>query len=160
MTDACHTCELVQGRDAGAAPPWDAIVRYRHWDVVHAFGTSLEGWLVLVLRRHAAAVADLTDAEAAELGPLIKAVSAALAGAVGCEKTYVAQFAEAEGHRHVHVHVIPRQPDQDPGLKGPRIFSRLGVADEDAVPVERMDEIALAVRRLLAEHPPVGVATA
>jgi diadenosine tetraphosphate (Ap4A) HIT family hydrolase len=154
----CHTCELVERRDAGGAPPWDAVVRYRNWDVVHAFGTSLDGWLVLVARRHIAALADLTDDEAAELGPLVKAVSVALAAAVGCEKTYLVQFAEAERHRHVHVHVIPRQPDQAPELKGPRIFSRLGVPESDAVTVERMDEIALAVRRLLAERPPVGVA--
>ena len=157
MSD-CHTCELVERRDAGGAPPWDAIVRYRNWDLVHAFGTSLDGWMVLVARRHLAAVADLTDEEAAELGPLVKAVSVALADVVGCEKTYVVQFAEAERHRHVHVHVIPRQPDQAPELKGPRIFSRLGVAAEDAVPTDRMDEIALAVRRALAAHPPVGVA--
>jgi len=156
--DDCHTCELVERRDAGDAPPWDAIVRYRNWDLVHAFGTSLDGWMVLVARRHIAAVADLTDEEAAELGPLVKAVSMALADVVGCEKTYVVQFAEAERHRHVHVHVIPRQPDQAPELKGPRIFSRLGVPESDAVTVERMDEIGLAVRGLLVERPPVGVA--
>jgi len=153
----CRTCELIERRDAGEAPAWDSIVRYRNWDVVHAFGTSLEGWLVLVVRRHVAAVAGLTDEEAAELGPLVKSVSAALAGAVGCEKTYVVQFAEAADHRHVHVHVIARQPDQPPELKGPRIFSCLGVPDGDAVPAERMDEIALDVRRLLAASPPVGV---
>jgi diadenosine tetraphosphate (Ap4A) HIT family hydrolase len=158
MTD-CTTCDLLAGRDAGTAPPWDSIVRYRRWDVVHAFGTSLPGWLVLVTRRHLTAVADLSDEEAAELGPLAKAVSAALAEVVGCAKTYLVQFAEAADHPHVHVHVIPRQPDQAPELKGPRIFACLGVADEEAVPAERMDAIALEVRRYLADHPPVGVAT-
>jgi len=153
----CHTCELVERRDAGDAPPWDAIVRYRNWDLVHAFGTSLDGWLVLVVRRHIAAVADLTDEEAAELGPLVKAVSTALAEAVGCEKTYVVQFAEAERHRHVHVHVIPRMPDQAPELEGPRIFALLGVPAEDEVTEGRMDEIGRGVRRYLAEHPPAGV---
>src|SRR4051794_1035506 len=99
MGDTCRTCELVERRDGGGAPPWDAIVRYRNWDLVHAFGTSLEGWLVLVTRRHIATVAEMTDDEAAELGPLIKAVSVALAAAVGCAKTYVVQFAEAADHR-------------------------------------------------------------
>jgi diadenosine tetraphosphate (Ap4A) HIT family hydrolase len=153
----CRTCDLLDRRDADEAPLWDSIVRYRNWDVVHASGTSLPGWLVLVVRRHVAAVADLTDAEAAELGPLVASTSRALAEVVGCEKTYVVQFAEAAEHRHVHVHVIPRMPDQAAELKGPRIFALLGVPAEDEVPEGRMDEIAREVRRYLADHPPAGV---
>ncbi|MCB0099933.1 MAG: hypothetical protein KDE46_29575, partial [Caldilineaceae bacterium] len=68
--NACHTCTLTARRDAGAAPLWDNIYRTAHWDVVHSFNTSLPGWLVLVARRHMAAVAELTAAEAAELGDL------------------------------------------------------------------------------------------
>ena len=89
----CRTCELVERRNAGDAPPWDCVARTRGWDVVHAFGTSLERWIVLVVRRHIVSMAELTNDEALELGPLIKAVSAALHDIVGCEKTYVAQFA-------------------------------------------------------------------
>jgi len=141
MSD-CRTCELVERRDAGEAPLWDQIVRRDGWDIVHAFGTAIEGWLVLVLRRHIASLAEMDLDEAAALGPLIKQASEALNRVVGCEKTYVAQFAEAEGHRHVHVHVIPRYADQPPELKGPRIFGRLGVPEAEAVPADRMDEIA------------------
>ena len=154
----CVGCHLIERRDLGEAPPWDSVARFRNWDVVHAYGTSLPGWLVVIPRQHRDSVADLTDDEAAELGPLVKATSAALADVVGCAKTYVVQFAEAAGHQHVHVHVIPRQPDQPPELKGPRIFAKIGVAPEDEVTPERMDEIALAVRAFLDEHPPVGVA--
>jgi len=146
---ACRTCELIQRRDDGAAPPWDLIVRTPSWDIVHAFGTSVEGWLVLVLRRHLTALADLDEVEAAELGPLIRSTSIALRDALGCVKTYVAQFAEHEQHPHVHVHVIARMPDQPDDMQGPRIFTRAGVADEDAVPEARMNEIALAVREHL-----------
>jgi len=46
----------------------------------------------------------------------------------------------------VHVHVIARMPDQPDDMRGPRIFTRAGVADEDAVPEARMNEIAVAVR--------------
>ncbi len=143
---ACRTCELTARRDEGLAPPWDLIVRTPSWDLVHAYDTSIEGWLVLVARRHLTAVADLTDDEAAALGPLLKDVSAALATATGCEKTYVVQFAEHPLHPHVHVHVIPRYADQPDDLQGPRVFAALGVADDLAVPEPRMNEIALAVR--------------
>jgi len=124
-------------------------VRTPRWDIVHAFGTSVEGWLVLVLRRHITALADLTEHEAQELGPLVRSTSIALREALGCEKTYVAQFAEHEEHPHVHVHVIARMADQPDDMKGPGIFNCAGVADEDAVPAARMNEIALAVREHL-----------
>lgn len=146
------TCELVARRDAGEAPLWDRILRTDRWDVVHAFGTALEGWLVLVVRRHITSVADLTEGEAAELGPLIKRVSSALQEVTGCDKTYVAQFAEHPQHAHVHVHVIPRPNDLSDELRGPRVFSLLGVPDDDAVPEARMDQIATALAARLRGH--------
>lgn len=146
----CRSCELVDRRDAGAAPPWDRILRTPEWDVVHAYGTSIEGWLVLVTRRHVAALADLTDAESAALGPLVVRVSRALRDVVGCVKTYAAQFAEDPAHPHVHVHVIPRSADQPPELCGPRVFSALGGVDEAlCVSEQRRDEIAVRLRELL-----------
>ncbi len=145
----CMTCELVARRDRGEAPPWDAIVRTPGWDVVHAFGTAVEGWTVLVVRRHITSVADLTDDEAAELGPLVKNVSAALQKVLGCEKTYVAQFAEHPQHPHVHVHVIPRPVDLVAEHRGPGIFGLMGVAADQAVPEARMNEIAAEVLRHL-----------
>ena len=121
---------------------------------MHAFGTALEGWLVLVVRRHLTAVADLSEAEAAELGPLIKRVSAAVEEVVGCDKTYVAQFAEHPDHPHVHVHVIPRPRDLPDEHQGPRVFSLIGVADEVAVPAARMDAIAADIAVLLEASDP------
>lgn len=139
---ACVTCELVSRRDRNEAPPWDRIARAEHWDVVHAFGTSLEGWLVLVVRRHITSVAELTDDEANELGFLVRDVSAAVQTAVDCDKTYVVQFAEHPQHPHVHVHVIPRPRDLPNDSQGPRIFGFLGVDADEAVPEARMNEVA------------------
>lgn len=149
MTE-CKTCELVARRDAGDAPLWDRILRTPGWDIVHAFGTALEGWTVLVVRRHITAVADLNDAEAMELGPLIRDVSRAIQAVIGCEKTYVVQFAEHPQHPHVHVHVIPRARDLPDDQRGPRVFGLLGVSDELSVPEDRMDEIAQQLERHLA----------
>ena len=149
MTE-CRTCELVERRDAGAAPAWDEIVRTPGWDLAHADNSGLEGWMVLVVRRHITAIAELTDAEAQELGPLLKRVSQALHEVIGCVKTYVAQFAESPLHPHVHVHVIPRSGEQADELRGPRIFSQLGVPEERRVPEARMDEIAAAMRAHLS----------
>lgn len=138
----CVTCELVRRRDEGAAPLWDRIRRTPNWDIAHAFGSAIEGWIVLVVRRHITAVAEMTDDEAAELGPLIKEVSRAVQQMVDRDKTYVVQFAEHRDHPHVHVHVIPRARDLPHEHQGPRIFSLLGVADHASVPAARMNEIA------------------
>ncbi len=149
MTE-CRTCELVERRDAGAAPAWDRIARTPGWDLVHAYDSAIEGWMVLVVRRHITAVAELSDAEAQELGPLLKQVSHTLHEVVGCAKTYVAQFAESPHHPHVHVHVIPRSGEQADELRGPRIFSQLGVPEGRRVPEARMHEIAAAMRAHLS----------
>src|SRR4051794_19970165 len=118
MAEACFVCDLIERRDRGEAPLWDSIVRYEHWDLVHSFDSSLLGWLVLIPRRHIESMADLTDAEAASLGPLVRDLSVALQTAVGCNKTYVVQFSESEGG-HVHVHVIARMPDMPDEARGP-----------------------------------------
>lgn len=140
------TCELVARRDRGDAPPWDMIHRTEHWDLAHAFGTKVEGWLVLVLRRHETSMADLTDEEASELGPLMKRASGALGTVLDCPKTYIAQFAEAADHPHVHVHVIARHAEQPTEWKGPGIFFHaLGVDPSEEVSEARRNEIASSV---------------
>ncbi len=67
------------------------------WRVAQAFGTSLPGCLVMVPRRHLIALDELTAEEAADLGPLLRALTAAMRAVLGCSTTYVALFAEAEG---------------------------------------------------------------
>jgi diadenosine tetraphosphate (Ap4A) HIT family hydrolase len=147
--DACKSCELIARRDAGAAPLWDSIHRTPYWDVAHSYNTSLPGWLVLVTRRHISAVDEMTEAEAVELGLLIRATSAALKEVTGCLKTYVIQLAEEREHPHVHFHIIPRMPDLPEERKSVRIFGYLGVSEEKRVSEEAMNRIGLKVREIL-----------
>jgi len=145
----CKTCKLTAKRDAGIAPLWDCIHRTQFWDVVHSYNTALPGWLVLVVRRHIEAVDELTDDEAVELGVLIRRVSLALKDVTGCQKTYVIQFAEAEGHPHVHFHIVPRMENQPENRRSTKIFGYLGVSEKEQISEERMNEIAVAVQRIL-----------
>jgi diadenosine tetraphosphate (Ap4A) HIT family hydrolase len=112
------------------------------WRVAHAFATALPGWLVVVPRRHVTALDELTPEEAAELGPVLRSVTAALRTVVGCDKTYVALFAEAEGFAHVHFHVIPRHADLPDDLRGPRVFGLLGGDADRHVSDSAMDDVA------------------
>jgi diadenosine tetraphosphate (Ap4A) HIT family hydrolase len=95
----CLSCAFERRPDA---PPRERIYLGAHWRVAHAFGTAQPGWLVVLPRRHVLALDELSHAEAAALGPALRAVSAALREVTGCAKTYVALFAEAEGFGHVH----------------------------------------------------------
>jgi diadenosine tetraphosphate (Ap4A) HIT family hydrolase len=135
----CLSCDLERRTDP---PPRERVYLGAHWRVAHAFGTALAGWLVVLPRRHVLALDDLSEAEAAAFGPLLRAVTAALREVTGCAKTYVALFAEAEGFGHVHFHVVPRHADLDPQLRGPRIFALLGGDPARHVPDCDMDQLA------------------
>ncbi|MCY3573419.1 MAG: HIT family protein [Chloroflexota bacterium] len=140
------SCALLGKRDAGEAPPWDSIYRSSYWDVAHAYNTSVLGWLVLVVRRHIQAVDELKPAEAADLGALLREASLALKRQIGCQKTYVMQFAESADHPHVHFHIVPRMPDQAPGDIAYRVMRRLGVPLADRCHEADMNALALAIR--------------
>ena len=154
MTDPCMTCELSAARDEPDHPDWDRIIRTEHWDLAHAFDSSHLGWLVLITRTHRSSIADLTDLEAAEIGPLTKAVSVALRDVTGCSKTYLAQFAEHPAHQHVHIHVVARTDDLNPNHRGPFVFAELGAAEEARVPEADLDQLAhdLRAHPALAGH--------
>ena len=147
---SCKTCELVAARDAGTAPLWDCIHRSQFWDIVHAYDTSLPGWLVIVARRHIATVDELTDDEAAQLGILIRRTSVALKAITGCAKTYVIQFAEAAEHPHVHFHIVPRMADQPEDRRSTKVFGYLGVPEQQRVSEATMNEIAAQVQPFLS----------
>jgi diadenosine tetraphosphate (Ap4A) HIT family hydrolase len=127
-------------------PVRDRIAVDAHWRVAHALGVALVAWLVLVPRRHVTAVADLNDVEAAALGDWQVRLSRALHAVLGCTKTNVAQFAEAEGFRHVHFHLTPRMPDLPAELRGPRIFGMLDGPEDQRLRDEAAEGVSTAIR--------------
>ncbi|MFJ5234283.1 HIT family protein [Kitasatospora sp. NPDC088391] len=143
----CYAC----AREAGFAglPPRERIAADAHWRVVHAVDCALPGWLVLLPRRHLESLAELTDAEAASLGVWQVRLARALEAVTGCAKAYVAQFGEAAGFAHVHFHVVPRDAGLPVELRGPRVFGLLKAGAADAVPADRMDELAVRIAAAL-----------
>ncbi len=148
----CYTC--AREAEAATLPPRESIAVDAHWRVAHAFNSALPGWLVLVPRRHVTSIAELSDAAAQTLGVWQVRLSRALHEVLGCQKTYVAQFAEAEGFSHVHFHVVPRPPDLAQELRGPRVFQLLGATGPGRVSDQRMDDLARALAARLAQ--PIG----
>jgi diadenosine tetraphosphate (Ap4A) HIT family hydrolase len=146
----CYTCELTAQRNKGEAPLWDNIFRTPYWDVVHSYNTGLPGWLVLVARRHVAAIDELNQEEAAELGSLLRQVSVSLKQVTGCLKTYVMQFAEHPQHPHVHFHVVPRMKDQPETHRGSQIMNYLKVAEAERVDEATMNALGEQIRQALS----------
>src|SRR3954447_22578171 len=90
----CYSCHHNAVTDP---PAREAVVVTSRWRAVHAFNSSLPGWLVLLPQRHVTALDQLDDDELRELGLMQGRLSGALRQVVGCGKTYSALFAEAEG---------------------------------------------------------------
>jgi diadenosine tetraphosphate (Ap4A) HIT family hydrolase len=139
----CFSCK--GNADVDQLPLRERIAFDESWRVAHAFNSRLPGWLVLIPRRHVTTIADLTDAEAAALGSWQVRLSRALHAVTGCAKTYVAQFAEAEGFAHVHFHIVPRSPDLAHEHRGPRVFGLLGGTDQPHVDAAAIDQIAISL---------------
>ncbi|MEX0426344.1 HIT family protein [Nocardioides sp. DS6] len=144
----CFNCR--GNADLDALPAREDITRTTHWRVAHAFDSSLPGWLVVVPLTHVTALDELPPEAHAELGTLLGRMSAALREVVGCVKTYVMQFSEADGFAHLHVHLVPRMPDQPDELKGPAVFGYLGAAEGERVSEAERDRLAQALREALA----------
>jgi len=108
---SCPICDEVAGRRAAPGGPVhdDGL-----WLVTHHLGPYTDpGELIVKLRRHCESIADLTGAEAAAMGPVLRAGVAAVERVVGPERVYVASFGERV--RHVHFFLLPRTRDLPAG---------------------------------------------
>jgi diadenosine tetraphosphate (Ap4A) HIT family hydrolase len=119
----CESCRSLAGEVVLTNGP--RLLLDDHWVVEHVQPVSIAGWLVLVLRRHARALHELTAEEGQSLGRWLPALTAALHQATGCELEYVMQFAEGEGFHHVHLHLIARTPVWPAHLTGPAVFAAM-----------------------------------
>jgi diadenosine tetraphosphate (Ap4A) HIT family hydrolase len=124
------------------------------WLVEHAYPVGLLGWMVLVLRRHAGALHELTPEEFRELGDLQAALVPALRALTACEKEYVACFAEAPGFRHVHVHVVPVPAALPASLRGARVMTLLAEGEAASVPPAAVRAFCDALRARLHRGAP------
>ncbi len=144
----CRSCESNLGvRRISPAP---TVYEGRHWLIEHAYPVGLLGWMVIVLRRHAAALHELTPEEFRELGELQQVLIPALRELRNADREYVACFAEAEGFRHVHFHVVPVRADFPAGFRGARSLMLLTVPEPEAVPATDVREFCAALQRRLA----------
>jgi diadenosine tetraphosphate (Ap4A) HIT family hydrolase len=154
VADDCLTCAAGEGRLQLALVPSLAVTD--HWRVEQGHPSKVRGWLVVVLRRHAPALHDLTADEWSDLGTVLAAVCQAHRDVVRAEKEYVMQFAEADGHQHVHFHVVPRLPEWPPERSGPRVMESLGAKVDDPLTLEEVGPTLHALRHELVRRLAAG----
>ncbi len=132
----CLSCVSISGEKR--LSPGPTIYEGAYWLVEHAYPTTLQGWLVAVLKRHAEALHELTAEEFAELGVIQARATKLLFDALDCEKEYVMCLAESEGFHHIHFHIVPKPRDLPPELKATRIFALINVSPEEALPPQEV----------------------
>jgi len=102
----CVLC--VRGAALAAAPGW--LLRTGCWGVSVHPAVPVPGWVAAQTLRHTEGLADLDAAEAAELGPLLSRLSAAVTRVTGSARVYT--YSLGEGCPHTHILLGPPQRDR------------------------------------------------
>lgn len=152
MTE-CMACDLT----SGARPlPGGRLGETEHWLVEHTVGPLGAGTLIAKPFRHVVHVADLDEREAAELGPLLRRMSAAVTEVMAPEQVYVCLWSHAGGHPgHIHFVVQPvtRSDIERFGTRGPDLQVAMFRLDERPDPVD-IEVVCDRLRSVLARTTP------
>jgi diadenosine tetraphosphate (Ap4A) HIT family hydrolase len=153
MADECLACALAAGR---RPLPGGRIFRTEFWLVEHCVGPLGLGTLIVKPERHVTAVAGLSAAEAAELGPLLRQASWVAGQLAGADQVYNCLWSHLggqPGHSHYVVQPVTREQMAAYEAFGPGLqvaMSRAGDVPDEAE-VARLAERA---RQLFAPGPP------
>lgn len=140
----CLACDLTSG---ARHPPGGRVHQTTRWVVEHCIGPLGLGTLVVKPLRHVLHVADLDEAESAELGPLLRLTSAAVTEVIQPEQVYVCLWSHAGGapaHIHFVVQPVTEADHIRFGARGPDL--QAAMFRTGAPPGE--DEIDLVCTRL------------
>ena len=132
----CWTCKSNLGEKR--ISPGPTIFEGTYWLVEHAYPVKTIGWLVIVLKRHAEALHELTSEEFAELAQIQARLTKVLFEELHPEKEYISCYAETEHFYHIHFHVFAKPSDLPDELKGGKSFALLKVTDEEAIPSNKI----------------------
>jgi diadenosine tetraphosphate (Ap4A) HIT family hydrolase len=142
--DPCLACAIV----AGEARTAGGLVRREDGFTIHALAgpSPLAGWLVVTSDRHARALYDLDDREAAALGRVAARVMRAQRAALGAEHVYA--FAIGDALHHAHLHLVPRYADTPARLRGRGCFdASAGEMLEDGALAKAVARVRAALER-------------
>ncbi len=143
----CRCCDANAG--VKRISPAATIYAGERWLLEHAYPSSLEGWLVIVLRRHCENLHELDRAEWRELADIQFAAISAMRGILDPDREYVACFAEMEGFKHIHFHLIPKPRGCDSESVGTKAFHHLKVEPSEAIGADRVISFCEKAKRIV-----------
>ena len=126
----CIACDLTAGREPLLG---GVIADTGSWRVEHCVGPLGVGTLIVKPVRHVVHVADLTAAEAAELGPLLRRAASITTELVRPEQVYVCLWSHAggePGHIHFVVQPVSRETMDKHAAYGPSLQMAMFAAGE------------------------------
>jgi diadenosine tetraphosphate (Ap4A) HIT family hydrolase len=132
----CWTCRSNSGENR--ISPGPAIYEGKYWLVEHAYPIKVKGWLVIILKRHATALHELSEEEFVELSIIQSKVIQALHEKLNCEKEYVSCYAEKDHFNHIHFHVFAKPGKLPVEFQGTGSFKLINVPAEGAVAKEEI----------------------
>jgi diadenosine tetraphosphate (Ap4A) HIT family hydrolase len=141
----CAICAMIRAEPAAGWAYAD-----RSWVGGTLAGLEVPGWVVLGLRRHADDAAPLTSEEAADLGPAIRRVSAAIVEATGAERVYLQAYGERETHWHLLISA--RGAEIPPEHRHVAFFTHRDEYIDEAAAAAVIDRL----RAILADESAVG----
>ncbi|WP_297544734.1 hypothetical protein [Amycolatopsis sp.] len=106
------------------------------------------GWVAVQTLRHTEGLAELSRSEAAELGPLLSRVSAAVTQVTGSPRVYT--YSLGEGCPHTHILAGPPQG----GLRGKAFIAALLDRDETLADQPAADRTAVRLAEELSGPTP------
>jgi diadenosine tetraphosphate (Ap4A) HIT family hydrolase len=130
-------CQLIAGERKLIG---GRIFQTEHWVVEHCVGTLGVGTLILKPFRHVVGLAEMSDAEAADLGPLMQRATAVIKALTDADQVYACLWSHANWTPgHIHFVLQPtwnalrsRYPGPGPTLQM-AMFTEAQSLDPDAV---------------------------
>jgi diadenosine tetraphosphate (Ap4A) HIT family hydrolase len=147
----CWTCQSNSGEKR--ISPGPTIFEGQYWLLEHAYPVKTIGWLVMVLKRHAEALHELTAEEFVELAQVQAKTIHLLHEELQCEKEYVSCYAEQEHFQHIHFHIFAKPTGLPEELKGGGSFALLKVIPEEAVPPDEIISFCKLLKDKIAYTP-------
>jgi diadenosine tetraphosphate (Ap4A) HIT family hydrolase len=147
----CLACDLTAGR---RPLPGGLIHGTPHWLIEHCVGPLGVGTLIVKPRRHVTAVAELSDPEAEQLGPLLRRTSTVVSRLVQAEQVYNCLWSHAGGvptHLHYVIQPVTKQQMSAFAAHGPALTMVL-LRNGQLPPTDDVEQVAERARRLFASN--------